>query len=163
MTALLASPGPDTEHWLRGAPVPPLELHTLDGEPAGKPWADKEAVVVLWAGWCGPCVTELPVLAKAMEQLGTQHLPVTLISTDDTAAVALRAQRRAVRGTPPWTSTRAGPTAAGLLGARTLPTTYRLTADGTIESVWTGHQDAATWADILRPPSDQPAAAAPTD
>ena len=163
LTSLLASPGPDTEHWLRGAPVPPVALRTLDGEPAGTPWANREAVVVLWAGWCGPCVTELPVLAQAIEQLGTQHLPVTLISADDTRTVAHRAQRRAVRGTPPWTSTWAGPTAAGQLGARTLPTTYRVTTDGTIRSVWTGHQDAATWAEILRPADHHSAAPAPMD
>jgi thiol-disulfide isomerase/thioredoxin len=145
----LAASGPDSEHWLAGATAPEVAVSTLGGESAAVPWAGQDAVVVLWAGWCGPCVSELPVLAVAMERAGKAGRPVTLVAIDDEPKVARRALNRVVRDAPAWTSVWGGPKAAGLFGARTLPTAYVLRADGRVESVWTGHQDLSAWATIL--------------
>jgi thiol-disulfide isomerase/thioredoxin len=158
----LATAGPDASHWLVGAPAPALPLTTLSGEPAAAPWAERPGVVVLWAGWCGPCVAELPELAAALNDV-PDAVSVTLISTDDDRAAARRALGRAVRGDPGWTSLWGGPSAAGLFASRTLPTAYRIDATGHIRTVWTGKQDAAAWRQIVSPgPPPDPPPAAPT-
>ena len=145
----LASPGPDTTHWLTRAAVPEVSLHTLTGEPVAVPWANRDTVVVLWAAWCGPCVSELPVLADAIQRTGRNGLPVTLVSVDEQPKMAQKVLKRAVRNAPAWTSVWGGPSVAGHFGARTLPTTLVVSAQGTVKSVWTGHQDLAEWQAIL--------------
>ncbi len=42
----------------------------------------KVVVVNLWATWCGPCVTEMPTLAKLQERYQTRDLVVVPISVD---------------------------------------------------------------------------------
>jgi len=143
--------GADLDHWLVDAPLPKLSLTTLEGQPAVAPWTGRDTVVVLWAGWCGPCVAELPLLADAMGHSGADRHPVVLLSIDDQPKVARRALSRAVRHPPPWTVLWGGPEAGGLLGVRTVPTAFLVGADGEVDRVWTGHQDRSTWTAILRP------------
>ena len=147
----LGSSGPDPTHWLTGAAVPALSLTTLEGEPATPPGKGQDHVLVLWAGWCGPCVAELPLLAETMKRTAGGHRPVALVSIDEDPAVARRALKRAARKPPTWTVLWGGPEAGGTLGVRTVPTAFVLASDGTIASVWTGHQDRAAWTTILSP------------
>jgi thiol-disulfide isomerase/thioredoxin len=68
----------------RPDPAIPLVLPPLDGpEPADGPgwrWVN------VWATWCGPCVAEMPMLAKWRDQLVEQGVAVELVflSVDDT-------------------------------------------------------------------------------
>lgn len=158
----LATAGPDASHWLVDTPAPTLPLTTLTGEASAAPWLDGGGVVVLWAGWCGPCVAELPELAAALVDV-PDAVPVTIISTDEHRTAARRALARAVRTDPGWTSLWGGPSAAGLFASRTLPTAYRIDATGHIRTVWTGKQDAAAWRQIVAPLASgaRPAAAPP--
>lgn|GEM_PF-4930382 len=156
LSVWLATAGPDSTHWLHGAAVPEVTLTTLQGDAVAAPWSDKDAVVVMWAGWCGPCVAELPVLAVALERAGAAGRPVTLVSVDDQPKVARKALSRVVRKEPAWTSVWGGPKAAGSFGTRTLPTAFVVGADGRIASVWTGHQDLSAWAEILGVPPTTP-------
>ena len=149
ITLAVATVGPDTDHWLTGASMPALPVTTLAGETTSPPWKGAETVVVLWAGWCGPCVEELPVLADAMNTVGDTARPVTLLSIDEQPKVARKALHRAVRKPPPWTSVWGGPEAGGRLGVRTVPAAFVVKAEGTIQSAWTGYQGKAAWTAIL--------------
>ncbi len=48
----------------------------------------KVVVVNLWATWCGPCVTEMPTLAKLQERYQTRDLVVVPISVNRADALA---------------------------------------------------------------------------
>lgn len=103
LTAVLASPGPQTEdgtkpkdlpaewrdgrrpdlrvHWdaLEGRPAPPLEGVTHWLQSAGRNWSDFRGKVVLidmWATWCGPCIRGIPELQKLYKQYAGQGLVV---------------------------------------------------------------------------------------
>jgi thiol-disulfide isomerase/thioredoxin len=65
-------------------PVPELTLTDLAQEqPANlDAYKGKALIVNLWATWCGPCVTEMPSLAKLADRLKDQGVVVVAISED---------------------------------------------------------------------------------
>jgi thiol-disulfide isomerase/thioredoxin len=65
-------------------PVPTLTLTDLAQEqPADlSAYKGKKLIVNLWATWCGPCVTEMPSLAKLADHLKDQDVVVLAISED---------------------------------------------------------------------------------
>jgi thiol-disulfide isomerase/thioredoxin len=65
-------------------PVPELTLTDLAQEqPANlEAYKGKPLIVNLWATWCGPCVTEMPSLAKLADHLKDQGVAVVAISED---------------------------------------------------------------------------------
>jgi thiol-disulfide isomerase/thioredoxin len=65
-------------------PVPELTLTDLAQEqPANlAAYKGKPLIVNLWATWCGPCVTEMPSLAKLADRLKDQGVVVVAISED---------------------------------------------------------------------------------
>lgn len=93
-----ASPGPDYEQKLAGAPAPLAALHKqadqlLDG---GLPAFQKRletlkgfpAVVNVWASWCGPCRAEFPHFQTASAKLGKKVAFMGVDSDDDSDAAA---------------------------------------------------------------------------
>jgi thiol-disulfide isomerase/thioredoxin len=65
-------------------PVPELTITDLAQEqPASlAAYRGKPIIVNLWATWCGPCVKEMPSLAKLAETLKAQGVVVVAISED---------------------------------------------------------------------------------
>jgi cytochrome c biogenesis protein CcmG, thiol:disulfide interchange protein DsbE len=129
-----------------GAPFPAMELRDTDGVLVST--ADLEGSVWLvnvWASWCPPCRTELPLIERAGRDLADAGLGVLLLNAGERASVArafLESQGIELR-------TLADPDVreSGLdrtddvlrrLRARGLPTTYFVDADLVIRAVYVG-------------------------
>jgi thiol-disulfide isomerase/thioredoxin len=96
-------PGPDDGHDLgalaKGS-MAKLQAQSTPGVQATAPFTDasgksvdlskfKGQVVVLnlWATWCGPCVKEMPTLAKLQADFAGRPLKVVAVSTDSDSQV----------------------------------------------------------------------------
>jgi cytochrome c biogenesis protein CcmG/thiol:disulfide interchange protein DsbE len=133
--------GPQRAARVVGRPLPAFRLAALDArqpplQPAalqGRLW-----LLNLWASWCEPCRHEHPVLA----QLAAQHaLPIVGIAQHDTpeAIAAWLAQAG-----NPYTAIALDPDgqAALALGARGVPATYLIDAQGIVRWAHAGPLDA---------------------
>lgn len=115
--------------------APAIDLPRLDGTRMALP-ADtlgRPLVINVWASWCGPCVVEMPELARYAREQGANGVQVVGIALDDAASVRDFLARVPV-GYPIVLDT-AGPSDAGVrLGnvRGVLPYTVLLDADGRI-------------------------------
>jgi thiol-disulfide isomerase/thioredoxin len=135
--------------------VPGLTLSTLQGEAvqldqfvAGRP-----AVVNLWAGWCPPCLREMPVLQEAQ----ARYPQVRFVFVNQGESLEKVRQHLSRRG---WQLERVlldpGLTLGAQLRQAALPTTLFVDAHGRVEAVRTGELSRATLAERLAsllPPS----------
>ena len=64
-------------------PAPTLAMLKLDGEKITSADLQGRAVVVtFWAGWCSPCIEELPYLQKLKEQFYEQNVEFLAVNID---------------------------------------------------------------------------------
>ena len=93
MGALLCAPtaafaqGGEPGQLIETKPAKPVPTLTLTDLAAEQPtdlsaYKGKKLIVNLWATWCGPCVTEMPSLAKLADHLKDQGVVVVAISED---------------------------------------------------------------------------------
>lgn len=125
-------------------PAPALQFTTRDG--ASKKLADfkgRLVLVNLWATWCGPCVQEMPALARLQTQLGDK-LTILAISEDrqGDAAVAPFLAKNGIKNLAIYLDPKAAATNA--FGAEGLPTSYLIAPNGTIRAKEEG---GAAWDD----------------
>jgi thiol-disulfide isomerase/thioredoxin len=81
-----------------GSAAPDFRAASLDGSGRVKGIADYRGEVVLinlWATWCGPCVAELPLIARLHRELDRPAAPLELafvsVDADDGAVARFRA------------------------------------------------------------------------
>src|SRR5580658_4490334 len=67
------------------APSPAANFTTADGRALSlADFKGKAVVLNLWATWCGPCVEEMPTLARLAEETRGQPLAIVPVSVDRT-------------------------------------------------------------------------------
>jgi cytochrome c biogenesis protein CcmG/thiol:disulfide interchange protein DsbE len=114
----------------------PVTLASLRGAAAGRP-----ALVVFWASWCGPCQHEAPAIERFASS-PTGHGRVIGVDWSDEAASA---RRFIAKYGWSFSNLRDGEGAVGLAyGLRGLPTTFVISADGSIEKTLIGPQTEQT-------------------
>jgi thiol-disulfide isomerase/thioredoxin len=133
MKSLTVDPQPSA------APTTPFtdaagKVHTL------AEFKGKAVVVNLWATWCGPCVQEMPTLAKLADETQGQPVVIVPISLDRTED---RANAQAFIGKRPPLPFYNDPTFGIAYAAKTegLPTTLLVDASGMVRARVAGGAD----------------------
>lgn len=93
----------------------------------------KGKIVLLhfWATWCGPCVAELPLISRLVEDYQGKDLAVLTLSTDrniKNSDIAFFMKRLGIRNLPAHTDAYRG--AYEMTGSRGVPSTIILDRDG---------------------------------
>lgn len=69
--------------------------NTLHGEPVDLAQRrGKVVIMTFWASWCGPCLRELPVLARIQQVVGKDALEVIAVNWDEPRAQVVEFARR---------------------------------------------------------------------
>ena len=113
--------------------LPPVSLSDGAGERlsleqivGGKP-----TVVVFWARWCGPCVAEIPEVARLATLVEPHGVRVVSISTDDPPGPGMEAWLAQRRVTYPVYYDLDGE-AADAFGVEPIPAVFVLDGDGAV-------------------------------
>ena len=81
------------------------ETLSLEGKGAGakrlKDFKGKVLLINFWAGWCGPCLHEMPGLYAVQREFSARGFSVLAISMDEDFSGGMSALRR-VAGAPPF-------------------------------------------------------------
>jgi thiol-disulfide isomerase/thioredoxin len=115
-------------------------LTDLDGQAVSfAKFKGKTVFLNIWATWCGPCVGEMPSIAKLARdpRLQGKNIEFVCVSTDDSAETV----RRFLTGKD-WTMTilRANSTPA-VFYSEGIPATFLIGADGRIAAIKVGAKD----------------------
>jgi cytochrome c biogenesis protein CcmG, thiol:disulfide interchange protein DsbE len=126
--------------------APVSELRQLGGEGTGS-LADYEGKVVVlnvWASWCPPCRSEMPLLQRMHEKIATDDAVVLGIDSQDVSDEAMKFLRENEIDFPSLRD-RDGEY-ADALGTNRLPETFLIDRDGRIAALRRGPVDQA-WLD----------------
>ncbi len=113
-------------------------------------------LINVWASWCPPCRSELPLIATAGEELAGQGLNVLLLNAGESASVAtafLEGEGLSLRTlADPDTNERGLETTTQFLRrlrSRGLPTTYFVDADLHVRGMYVGELTPSVLAEQL--------------
>lgn len=117
---------------LIGKPAPALALERLDGE--AQPLQGQVWVLNVFASWCGPCRTEMPVLGQLAEQGGVRVIGLDYRDTPDLGLAFLK------RHGNPYALTWRDPEGKGSLawGITGVPETFVIDRRGVVRLRHTG-------------------------
>lgn len=114
-------------------PAPPETFVAPDGATVDlKRFKGKVLLVNFWATWCAPCLREMPALDRLQASLGSERFQVVTISVDrqGQAVVQPFLKRLGLGHLPAYLDQESALLHA--FGARGLPTSYLIDADGTL-------------------------------
>ena len=114
-------------------PAPPESFIAPDGATVDlKSFKGKVLLVNFWATWCAPCLREMPALDRLASKLGGERFQVVTISVDrqGKSVVEPFLKRLGLGHLPAYLDAHSDLLHA--FGARGLPTSYLIDADGTL-------------------------------
>jgi len=78
-----------------GKPLPVIVFHDNDGNdiPLTR-YAGRPLLIDLWATWCGPCISELPILDRIRKSTEKTHLQMIAIDEDTQPGIAASLLKR---------------------------------------------------------------------
>ena len=123
---------------LVGKPAPSLVGPTLDGGHYRlRPRSGKVTVVNIWASWCGPCRSEIPLLSRLSAKWSSGDVRLVTINTRD-GPVAARTLLQEVGAKDLFTVLDPHGELAVTWGARGVPETVVVDRRGIVRSRWIG-------------------------
>jgi Thiol-disulfide isomerase and thioredoxins len=129
-------------------PMPAVGLHDLEGQAVPlQALRGKPLVVNLWATWCGPCRSELPMLVEAQRRMPQLRF-VFADQGEDAATVAGYLRREGLE--PQHVLIDGKLDLSTHYGVHGYPTTLFLDADGILRDQHMGELSRATLADRLQ-------------
>lgn len=130
------------------APAPPLSGASLVGDPIDIEDHHGDVVLVTaWASWCGPCRDEVPVLNRALEELGHEGLRIVGVNFRDHPDAA---QQFVDRHRPTFPSVTDPDGALGVSwGVGALPQSFLVDRDGLVVERLFGPVSAEWIADVV--------------
>jgi len=114
-----------------GKPTPPLATRTLEGRSVDLHDLQGRVVLVnFWATWCGPCIEELPSLAKLKQKLAGRPFELVTVNDGESEGTIQRYLKRAKLDVPVWI----GPenSAASGWNVQGLPMTFLVDSKGQV-------------------------------
>lgn len=119
-----------------GAPLPPLEVRSLDGGKARLDRLGGPALVDLWATWCIPCARALPFYERMARETGLRVVAISIDADDAPVAEWMR------RHPLPFQVLRDPDGAvAEQLGMKQMPTSFLLDGQGRVRARHDGFRE----------------------
>ncbi|HEX8776555.1 MAG TPA: TlpA disulfide reductase family protein [Rhodanobacter sp.] len=135
-------------------PMPVVVLRDLEGRPVPlQSLRGRPLVINLWATWCGPCRSEMPMLVEAQRRL--PQVRFAFVDQGENAA-AVAAYLRRENLAPRHMLIDGNLDMSAHYGVRGYPATLFLDADGILRDQQMGELSRATLADRLRRIAPQP-------
>lgn len=132
-----------------GRLAPPFSLTTFAGESASLTELRGQVVVInIWATWCGPCRTEMPMMHRYYQANRARGLAMFGVTTEDSVRPSHPAMRR-LSGllAYPLSNRMRGPYGANAA----VPTTYVIDRGGIIRQIQVGSYSESSFREAIDP------------